>query len=174
MLFPDQLGASWDFESLLWRNGKCNALIRFSMRLYLIPAKNQAPRREDKMAEKKDVSSPPLTKTPKSQLTAEQPSTKKDWNLPQKDILHPKTKKKPQWDGRRGTLMIKSSPIPARWVTHRLENNHITEVLLQEWEFWAPCQAPQPRGLASGGSAPWAFGFEGHQSLTTGTPQDWV
>ena len=29
------------------------------------------------MAEQKDLSSPPLMKTPKSQLTAEQPSTKK-------------------------------------------------------------------------------------------------
>ena len=36
----------------------------------------------DKMAEYKDLSSPPLTKTPKSQLTAEEPLTKKDWNLP--------------------------------------------------------------------------------------------
>ena len=40
----------------------------------------------EKMVEKKNLSSLPLMKTPKSQLTAEQPSTK-DCNLPKK-ILH--------------------------------------------------------------------------------------
>ena len=72
-------------------------------------------------------------RTPKSQLIAEQPTTKKCWNLKKKkDTLHPKTKKKPQRDGRRGAIMIKSNPIPAGWVTHKLENNYITEVL--PWE----------------------------------------
>ena len=39
-----------------------------------------------------------ITKTPKSQLTAEQPFTKNRKNVGtyQKDTLHPKTKKKPQ------------------------------------------------------------------------------
>ena len=37
----------------------------------------------DKTVEQKDLSSPPLTKTQKSQLTAEQPLTKKDWDLPE-------------------------------------------------------------------------------------------
>lgn len=36
-----------------------------------------------------------------------------------------------------------------------------------------PCQAPQPEGLASGGGAPRAFGFESQQDLNTGAPQDW-
>ena len=58
----------------------------------------------------------PLTKTPKSQLTAEQPSTKKTGSY-QKDILHPKTEKKTQQDGRRGTFEIKSYPIPAKRAT---------------------------------------------------------
>ena len=48
-----------------------------------------------------------------------------------KDTLHPKTKKKPQ-DRRRGTIVIKSNPIPAGWATHKLENSYITAVLLQE------------------------------------------
>ena len=52
------------------------------------------------------MSSPLIMETPKSQLTAEQPSTKKCWNLPKKDTLHPKAKK-PQQDGRRGTITIK-------------------------------------------------------------------
>lgn len=40
--------------------------------------------------------------------------------------------------------MISSNPISPRWVTHKLENNYITEVLPQEWEFWALHQTPQP------------------------------
>ena len=40
-------------------------------------------------------------------------------------------------------------------------------------EFLAPHQAPQPRGLASGGGAPRVFGFEGQQSLIAAAPQDW-
>ena len=50
----------------------------------------------------------------------------------EKDILHPKTKKKPQGDGRRGEIMVKSNPTHAGWVTHKLENNYIAEVLPQE------------------------------------------
>ena len=37
--------------------------------------------------------------------------------------------KEAQQDGRRGAIMIKSNPIPARLVTHRLENNNTKEVL---------------------------------------------
>ena len=53
-----------------------------------------------------------LTKTPESQLTAEQPSSEKCWRLSKNDILPPKTKKKPQKDGSRGTIRIKSNIIP--------------------------------------------------------------
>ena len=49
-----------------------------------------------------------------------------------KDTLHPKTKKKLQRDGRWGAITIKSNLIHARWATHKLENNYITEVLPQE------------------------------------------
>ena len=46
-----------------------------------------------------------------------------------KDTPRPNTKKKPQQDGRRGTIMIKSNTIPAGWVIHRLEKNNTKEVL---------------------------------------------
>ena len=46
-----------------------------------------------------------------------------------KDTLHPKTKKKPQQYDGRGIIMIKSNPISAGWVTHKLENNNAKEVL---------------------------------------------
>ena len=51
------------------------------------------------------MSSPPLTKTPNSQLTAEQrleKKKKKDWNLPKK-LLYKEGAKK---DIRRGAFMI--------------------------------------------------------------------
>jgi len=73
-------------------------------------------------------SSPPVT-VPRSQIAVEQPSTGECWNPPKKDTLQPKTQKKLQKDGRRGTIMIKSSPIPSRWVIHKLENNNPKEVL---------------------------------------------
>lgn len=44
-----------------------------------------------------------LVSAPKSQLTAEQ-LLEKGWNLP-KQILHPKTKRIPQQDGKRATLV---------------------------------------------------------------------
>ena len=55
-----------------------------------------------------------------------------------KDTPGPKTKKKQQWDGRRSTTTIKSNPIPAGWVTHKLENNNTKEVLALLWRFWIP------------------------------------
>ena len=62
-----------------------------------------SPSTPEKMAGQKDWRSPPLAKTPKSQLTVEQLLTKKDWNLPNK-ILHPKTKTRPQQNGRMSTF----------------------------------------------------------------------
>ena len=61
----------------------------------------------------------PLARALESQLTAEQPSTERHWNSPKKDAWHPKTKEKPQWDDRRGTITIKSNPITTGWVTHK-------------------------------------------------------
>ena len=63
---------------------------------------------------------------------------------------HTKTKEKPQWDGRRGKITIKSNPIPTGWVTHKLENNLTTEVQPLEWRFWTPCQASQSGGSGNG------------------------
>ena len=70
-----------------------------------------------------------------------------------KDILHQKTKKKPQQDSKKDTFVIKSNPIPTGWATPKLENKYITEVFPQKWEYWAPHQAPQPDGLALGGAS---------------------
>jgi len=41
---------------------------------------------------------------------------------------HPKAKKKPHQDCRKGIIMKKSNPIPG-WLTHKLENNNTKEVL---------------------------------------------
>ena len=95
---------------------------------------------------------------------------KKKLEPTQKDTLHPKTKKKPQWYGRRGAITIKSYPIP---VTHKLENNYTTEVLPLEWKFWAPHQVSQPGGPATGGGASRESGFEDKWSWITGIRRDW-
>ena len=47
-----------------------------------------------------------------------------------KDTPCPKTKRKPEQDGRRGTTTMNSNPIPTEWVTHGLKNNETKEVLL--------------------------------------------
>jgi len=75
------------------------------------------------------VGSSPPARAQKLQLANEQPSTGGCWNPPEKDTAHPKTKKKLQQGGRRGAIMIKSNPIPTRWVTCRLKNNNTKEIL---------------------------------------------
>ena len=52
-------------------------------------------------------------KATKSKLAVEQSSTGGYWNQPIKYIPGPRTKNKPQRDGRRDTITIKSNPIPA-------------------------------------------------------------
>ena len=51
------------------------------------------------------MSSPPVMKTFKSQLTVENYG-QKDRNFLPKDVLYPKTKKKPQQESRRGASVI--------------------------------------------------------------------
>ena len=47
----------------------------------------------------------------------------------------PKTNKKPQWDGRRATITIKSNPTPARWVTYKLNSEpHVRLPSLGIWQ----------------------------------------
>ena len=75
------------------------------------------------------MSSFPISRAPKLQLAFEKPSTGGCWNPPKTDTPHPKTKKKPQQDCRKGTIMIKSKSIPARWMTYKLEYNNTKEAL---------------------------------------------
>ena len=71
----------------------------------------------------------PLVRAPELQLAVEQLSTGGPWNPLKKIPPHPKTKAKPQGDGRRGTITMKSNPIPAGSVTHKMENDNTKEVL---------------------------------------------
>ena len=59
-----------------------------------------------------------------------------------KDTPYPKTKKKLYWGGRRGAVRIKSNPIPAGWVSHKLENSNIKEVLALFQRFWITLGCP--------------------------------
>ena len=120
-------------------------------------------------------SSPPA-RASKLQLAIEQPSTGRFWNTPIKDTACPKTKKKPQWDGRRGMVMIKSNPIPSRWVTHKLENDNTKESLPLLLRFWTLCQSSHPwdRTVRLGIPIPRIpSDLEGQWSLITGLPEDW-
>ena len=73
--------------------------------------------------------SPPPVRTPKLQLAVEQPLTGGQWNPQKEDTPCSDTRKNPQWDGRRGTISIKSKLKLPGWVTHKLENNNTKEVL---------------------------------------------
>ena len=97
-----------------------------------------------------------------------------------KDTPRPETKEKPQQDGRRGAITIKSNLIPNGWAANKLENKYSTEVLALLWKFWAPCQAFQPGDPAERererererSGIPRGSDFEGQQDLTVGLPQD--
>ena len=83
-------------------------------------------------------------------------------------------KKKPQWDGRTGTLAKWCNPIPpgAQSTGWRI-------IILQKFSHRSDSSKPHIRlpglgGLAWGrGGAPRAFGFEGQQGLIAGAPGDW-
>ena len=69
--------------------------------------------------------------------------------------------------------MIKSNPIPVRWLTLRQENNNTKEVLTLLWMFWTPCQAFQPGDVTKGLGIPRESGFGGQWGLIIGLPEDW-
>ena len=98
---------------------------------------------------------------------------RKTLDFTQEDTSCPKTKEKPQWDGRRGAIRVKSNPITAGWVTHRLANSYTQEVHPLEWMFWDPSQASQPGGLATGGGIHRESDFEAQWELIAGLRQDW-
>ena len=88
-----------------------------------------------------------------------------------RDTPCPKTKKKLQPDGRRGTITIKSNPIPAEWVTHNLENINTKEALPLLWSFKTPHQASQPGDPTKGLGIPRKSDLEGQWDLITRLPQ---
>ena len=91
---------------------------------------------------------------------------KKGWNLPKK-VLYVQRQRRSHNEMVGGALLWYQIPyLPGGW--HTQENNYITGALPQDWEFWAPAW-----GLASGGEAHRAFGFEGQRGLSAGAPQDW-
>ena len=102
----------------------------------------------------------------KSQLPVEQPSTGGCWNPPKKDTWHLKTKQKPQWDVRRGAIMVKSNLLPDRWMTHKQKNNNTKEVLPLLWKLWAPW----PGDLVKRQWIPQESYLEGQRWLITGLP----
>ena len=84
---------------------------------------------------------------------------RKTLELTKKDTTHPKTKEKPQWDGRRGAITVKSNPITAGSVTHKLENIYTTEV-----HPWSEVSEPHVR-LPKLGVWQWEEEFLENQTL---------
>ena len=94
------------------------------------------------------------------------------WNPPKKYNACPKTKKKPQQDGKRSAITKNSNPIPTGWVTHRLENDNIREALVLLWRFWTSCQAFQPGDSTKGLGIPRESGLKSQWDLIIGLPED--
>ena len=112
-------------------------------------------------------------KSTKTAISCWTTSTGRRWNPPKKDTPRPKTKKQPQWDGRRGTITINSNPIPPYgWVTHRLENSNTKEVLAVLWRLWTPSQASQSGDPAKGLGIPRKSDLAGQQHLIIEFPHD--
>ena len=84
-----------------------------------------------------------------------------------------KKKKKPQGDSRRCAIMIWSNPIPAEWITQKLEENSTIEVLPLLWRLWAPHLASQTWDPAKGMRMPRKSDFEGQGDFIIGLPQNW-
>ena len=59
--------------------------------------------------------------------------------------------------------MIKAKSILSRWLTHRLENNNIKEVVPLLWRFTVPCQASQSEDPAKALRIPREPDFEGQK-----------
>ena len=126
-----------------------------------------------KMAEQKDMHSSPPDRAPKLQLAVVQRSSGGRWNPPKRDTPRPKTKKQPQWDGRKGKITINSNPIPTYgWVTHRLEKSNTKEVLELLWRFWTPSQASQSGYPGKALGIPRKSVLAGQQHLIIGLPHD--
>ena len=96
----------------------------------------------------------------------------KDTGTHQKDTPRPKTKKKLQQDSRRDAITIKSNPKPARWVTHRLENNNTKEVLPLLWRVWIPAWGSNKGTENPQGTWPWGpAGFDHRPSRGLREPE---
>lgn len=126
------------------------------------PGAGQIP---DQMVEQKDLSSLPLMKTPKSQLTAEKPSRKQTES-------YQKRQEEAATRWKEGHFHNISNPTPTRSVTHRPENNYIrgspTEVRVPNPKSDSPLGC-----LAFGRGVPGAFCIEDYQGLCVGIPQVW-
>ena len=108
---------------------------------------------------RKNLSSPPIMSTQKSQQFAKQPLMKKTGTYQNRSSTTEDLKEISQHDGWEGqTCNIIKFHIPG-WGIHALDNNDIAEVLPLEWEVWAPHQAP------SLGVLHWEDNPPGHVSL---------
>lgn len=83
------------------------------------------------MADQKDLSSPPLMKIRRSQLVSTNNHLQKLDPTKIYSVYKDKEKTHNEMAGW-GKLMRSSNYIPAWWVTHKLKNSYITEVIPQD------------------------------------------
>ena len=110
-------------------------------------------------------------RAPKSQMAGE-PSTWRHWNPPKEDTPHPRKMKKPQWNSRRGIIMIKTKSY-THWVCnsqsgeqYQRSSQHCCEacrlhIRLASLEIWWRDEKPQ------------GFWLWRPTDLTTQLPLDW-
>ena len=103
----------------------------------------------------------PPAREPKSQLAAEQPSAGGRWNPPKKDTACPRTKEKPQQDGRRVQARYPLGGRPTNWRT------------LMPKKFSHSCEGSRLHIRLPSLGIPREPDFEGLQNLILGPPQDW-
>ena len=100
----------------------------------------------------------PLAISPESQLTAEQSLTGRHWNSPEK-IPHVQRQRRSCNETVGGAHSIKSNPITAKWVTHKLE-----KIIQQKSTQWSEGSEPQIR-LRNLGVWQWEEEFSENQTL---------
>ena len=99
-------------------------------------------------------------RTPKLQLTAEQPLTGECWSPPKKDTLRPRAKEKPQQDGKRGKFAFRIKPHSSQRPSEG-SNKHcvhqdpeIPQRLSQNCVWVSPVEVRISSGLLQG-QGPW-------------------
>ena len=123
---------------------------------------------------RRTLSSPTLRRTPKSQWTDEQPSVKKDWDLPKKLFFFSSKDIKKEFNEMVGGAhsWYNQTPYLSEWATHKLGDNYITGVLSQS-ENSEPTLASSASDSDVGRRSLQSIWLWGQWGLIVRVSQDW-